>query len=167
MKSNRTLTGLLSLALLLMPIVALYAAVTPNSVVTPQALQNGSPTNALTNANGTTAVTIFTAGANGSVVRGLNVYSTDTATGSMTLNLVISGTSYPLVTTTIPIQAGSVTGTPPVNLLSSAICPSLPKDAYANPVLQLASGASLTVSMAVAPTAAKVFTVVPVNAEDL
>lgn len=142
-------------------------ATTPNSIITPQALQSGSPTNGLTNANGTAAVTIFTAGSNGSILSAINVYSTDTSTGTMTLNKVISGTTYPLVTTQIPIQAGNVTGTPPVNLLSSGVFPSLPRDYYGNPVLFVAAGETLTVAMSVAPTSAKIFTVVPINAQDL
>ena len=137
---------------------------TPKSVVTPQNLVPGSPTNGLTNGNGTAAVTIFTADTDGDVLSGLNVYSTDTATGTMTLNLVVSAVTYPLVTTQIPIQAGNVTGTPPVNLLSAAIFPSLPKDAYGNPVLNVPPGGSLTVAMSVAPTSGKIFTVVPINA---
>ena len=165
--TRRRFTWGLLAAMTLWPIMSLYAATTGNNVVTPQALQNGSPTNGFTNGNGTAAITIFTAGANGSILKGLNVYSTDTATGTITLNVVISGTTYPVVTTTIPIQAGNVTGTPPVNILSAAILPSLPKDAYGNPVLQLASGATLTAAMSVAPTTAKVFTVVPINPEDL
>jgi hypothetical protein len=140
---------------------------TANSIITPQAFDGGSPTIGLTNGNGTAAITVVPSTTNGCVLRGLNVYSTDTATGTMTLNMVISAVVYPLVTTVIPIQAGNITGTPPVNLLSAAIFPSLPKDAYGNPVLQLPTGASLTVAMSVAPTSGKVFTVTPINMEDL
>lgn len=140
---------------------------TPNSIITPQALVPGSPTNGLTNANGTAAVTVFTADTDGDILSALNVFSTDTATGLMTLNLVISAVTYPLVTTQIPIGAGSLTSAPPVNLLSATIFPSLPKDANGSPVLNVPPGGSLTVSMAVAPTTAKVFTVVPINAKKM
>lgn len=142
-------------------------SVSPNSIITPQTLQAGSPTNGLTNANGTAAITVFTAGTNGSILAGLNVYSTDTSTGTITLNKVVSAVTYPLVTTTIPIQAGNVTGTAPVNLLSAAIFPGLPKDQYGNPFLSLANGETLTVAMSVAPTSGKVFSVVPINPQDL
>lgn len=140
---------------------------TPNSVITPQTLNANASTNGFTNANGTGALTVFTAGTNGSVLSGLNVYSTDTATGTMTLNLVISAVSYPIVTTQIAIQSGNITGTPPVNLLSAAILPSLPRDAYGNPVLNIPAGATLTAAMSVAPTTGKIFSVVPINPMDL
>lgn len=140
-------------------------ATTANSIITPQTCKSGSPTNGFTNANGTAAITVYTPAADFEIISAINVYSTDTSTGTITLNKVISGTTYPLVTTTIPIQAGNITGTPPVNLLSAAIFPSLPVDQNGNRYLLVNTGETLTCAMSVAPTSGKVFTVVPLNAQ--
>lgn len=141
--------------------------VTANSVITPQSFNVGAGQNGFTNANGTGALTVFTPGANGAILFGLNVYSTDGTARVFTLNSVVGGVTTPLVSTSIPITAGSVTGTPPVNVMSTAIWPSLPRDPQGNPYYNVAPGETLTGVMATAPTAAAVFSVKPVCPQDL
>lgn len=102
--------------------------------------------------------TIATAGGNGSKLIGLNVSSTDTVARDVTLSLTNGGTSYPLATKTIPIGAGTVAGTPPVNLLDPAVIPGLPVDSDGNSFLFMVSGDTLTANALVTVTAAKAIT---------
>lgn len=114
-------------------------------------------------ADTTTQKTVITAGANGNKVVNLTASSTDTAAHDIQVAIVRSATTYILATTTVPITAGFVAGTPPVDLL--ALIPNLPRDQDGQPYLFLESGDTLVVSALVTVTAAKIISVHSDHAE--
>ena len=124
-----------------------FAATSPNYA--------GSPMDdvaQITNASGTTPVTLTTAGSNGSRRFSLSCTSTDTAAHSMAIAKVRSGVSYLLATVSIPANAGNVSGTPRVAVLSTANFPGIPLDPNGNPFLTMESGDTLTIAVSAAVT---------------
>lgn len=114
----------------------------------------------------TTALkTGYTAGANGSKILGIVVVSTDTATRDLQVGVTNSATTYPLGTKTIAITAGTVAGTPAVNMLDPAVILGMPVDNDGNPFLFLASGDTLDFHVLVTVTTAKLISIF-VIAED-
>lgn len=94
-------------------------------------------------------VTVYTGGANGSKINSLIAVSLNT-TSAFDCHFGISsgGTNYYLGTGSLAINAGLVSGTPPLNLLSNANAP-LPIDSDGNPYIFLPSSAwTLFASMA-------------------
>lgn len=128
---------------------------TPTPVF-PQGINVGLGT--IVNGDGQTVKTIFTAGANGSVVNSLTVSSTDTSNRDVNVYLTRSATNYLLTTVQIPLSAGNANGVPAVDLLRSAQIPGLAYDANGNSVLHLKSGDTLTFSAPVTVTSAKQIT---------
>ncbi len=72
--------------------------------------------------------TVYTGGSNGSKIVSVIVSSSDTSTRDVQLGITRTAVFYPLCTVTIPITAGQVAGTPPINLLSPSNVPGLPVD---------------------------------------
>src|SRR6266851_9644398 len=116
------------------------AAVTPNSAIFVQTPK--FPHLQLTNANGTTAQTLYACGTNGSKIYGMWVTSTDTAARDVRIS-VLNTSTYVQTTVTVPITAGNVAGTPGVNFMSPANWPGLPVDSDGNPYFNCASGDTL------------------------
>lgn len=151
------------------------AAVTANSFIAPQTPANGkaqiiSTTSTLVIANNgasvtSGAVTAYTCGANGSKITGIFAGSNDTA--AMTLQVILVNTTvYALATVTVGINAGSVVGTPVVNILTPANMPGLPMDSDGNPYLYCNSGDLIRVGvLTTAVTANKYLSVVVVAAD--
>ena len=105
--------------------------------------------------NGTLSGTLYTGGSNGTKITGLLITSTDTSAQTVTVNIVNGGISYPLCTISIPIGAGTVAGTPAINVMSSANMPGLPVDATGTPYFFLASASDTITMTAGAITAGK------------
>ncbi len=107
------------------------------------------------NADGTTAVTLITAGASGAKVESISVTSTDT--GAVTVQLIASVASvdYTIGEVTIPAGAGTNGSTKAVDLLNATDLPWLRSDGVNRYVL-LGAGVALKVKAKAAVTAGKV-----------
>ena len=142
-----------------------FAAVTP----TPAMLQ--TPNVAVQNfVQGTdsagTYKTVFTAGSNGSVVRGMMVTSTDsTTTHLVTCAVVRSATNYIFTAFTAPLGAGTTITNPAVAPLTATITPGLQLDADGNPTLYLKSGDTLACTYATTLTSTTQINVVAIGAD--
>lgn len=115
-----------------------------NTPVYPQGLNNGIQS--FVNADGSgsgNAKTLFTPGANGSILDSLLVSSSDTSDRDLTFCLFISSTLYAIATIKIPLTAGTVDTIPTVDILRSLQFPGLSYDAFGNRILKLASGTLL------------------------
>lgn len=124
-----------------------FAATAPNYA--------GSPKDDLAqiaNANGTSAVTLTTAGTNGSRRFSLSCTSTDTVAHSLVIEKGRGGVSYLLATVSVPASAGNASGTPRVAVLSTAAFPGIPLDPNGNPFLTFESGDTMTIAVTVAVT---------------
>jgi hypothetical protein len=107
----------------------------------------------------TTATTLVTGGTNGTKVESIMVASSDTTARDLVLSVNNGSTSFPIGIVSIPITAGTVDTVPSVAIFRSAQLPGLAIDANGNPYLYVASGWSLQVAVATAPTSGKQFTV--------
>lgn len=87
--------------------------------------------------------TLYTGGANGSKVTAAIVSSSDTSTRDVQIGITRSATFFPLCTITVPINAGQVAGTPPINLLNPVNCPGLPIDNDGQVYVYLSSASDL------------------------
>jgi len=123
-----------------------------NSAIYPQSINASPPVLIVSSA----ATTIFTAGTNGSVVFAINCTLADGTARTATLTLVRGGVTIVLIVTQLPISAGQITGTAPVNLIARAILPGVPFDQSSNPAMIVYAGdvfqlavASLSVSCSV------------------
>jgi len=99
-------------------------SVTPNSVITPQSVNNG--TGNITNSTGagtlgsdTNGVAIYTAGANGSRVTGLIFSTSDTAANDVFLYVYSGATVIPIGQINVPLSSGNIASTPCVDGLNS------------------------------------------------
>lgn len=125
---------------------------------------------AFVNADGTDKKTLFTAGANGSLVRGIAATSDDTADKAVQLYATIGGTDYLIAAVTVPLNAGVTGAVPAVNLLSQGdpatpVCPWAYIDNNGNRVIWLPAAAVLKAAMQAAVTAAKTVTVTAFGAD--
>lgn len=136
-------------------------ATTPTPIY-PQTLYNAVQT--ITAAETTTIKALTTTQTNGLKVESIIVTSNDTSARDVCLYMTISATNYLLIQVQIPITAGQVNTTPPVNLLAGGVAglpgsfPGLPIDGNGNPYIYLPSGATLSVNAPVALTTAKTMT---------
>lgn len=120
----------------------------------------------LKNADGTltssttinTPATIFTAGANDSVLKSLNMTSTDTSARTVQLfvNVGGAGTDRLIGSFSIPAGAGSDPAVQAYDVMRSLYMPFLSYDAFGNKVMNLKAGTTVKVSVPVALTSAKV-----------
>jgi hypothetical protein len=144
------------LALLIFDITVASAATTPNSFVSPQTPNRGILQFTSSSSAGTYA-TLYTAGANGSRCYAAWINNNDpSATHLVTLQVVNSTTKYGGTALTTVESAGFTSGNPPQNLLTSAVWPGLPVDAYGNPYIQLISGDTLQATFATSITSSDV-----------
>lgn len=111
-------------------------------------------------ADGTNLKTLFTAGANDSVVKAINVQSTDTAARIVNLYVNDGSTDFLLGAVNIPLSSGNTGAVATVDLLGGTLLPSLPYDANGKRIIPLPAGYVLKVSVQVAVTAAREITVV-------
>jgi hypothetical protein len=117
-------------------------AVTPNSVVTPQALNTSAKV--FTEANAATKQNLVTTGANGTLIRSVTVATNNSADRQLNLFYYTGTTATLLASVTVPDLSGSDGGTNPVkNALNTTDFPGLPLDANENPYLWVAAGHSI------------------------
>lgn len=120
----------------------------------------------ITNALGTGSATIFTAGANGSLIQSIGLSSTDTSNQTINFFITRSATNYLICTIQAPLSAGNATGTASVDVMRHANWPWLQRDMAGNPQLRLKSGDTLTMASTGTITAGKLITVIA-DGEDL
>lgn len=134
-------------------------AVTPNSIITPQAFNVGVQNFVQGADSAGTFKTIFTAGANGSKLTGIMVASDDgSATHVLTLVLTRSATNYYLGAYTLPVNSGTDGAAPAVDMLNggpAGLIPGLPIDNDGQRYLPLISGDVLKLTFATALTSGK------------
>ena len=107
----------------------------------------------------TTAQTVFTAGTDDSVVKAINVASTDTAARVLSL-FVNNGSSDILIgRVNIPANSGNNGTAATVDLLTGTLLPSLPYDSAGKRVLPLPAGYILKAGTTTTVTAAQSITV--------
>ena len=140
-------------------------AATANSIISAQAINRGHVQ--IATADAQNQKTVYTAGVNGSIVRGLILQSTDTSARDVQISITTGGVSFPLGTVTVPIGAGNSGSVPSVNALNSAQLPGLPVDSFGNPCIALISGDTLTVSALSTVTTAKLITASVIEGGDL
>ena len=149
-----------SLLALLLPTVAM-AAVTANSIVTPQTPNRGIVQFLQGTDTAGTYKTIYTAGANGSRCYAMWTTNNDaSATHLLTVQIVNSAVKYGGVALTSVSSAGFVNGTPAQNLMSSTNWPGLPIDQYGNPYVELVTGDTIQATFATALTASDLINIV-------
>jgi hypothetical protein len=127
-----------------------WAAITPNSIVTTQTPKAYKAQ--ITNASGTTAVSLVTPGANGTKVISIVCTNTDASGYNVAFSVLRSSTSYVLDTATIAAGAGTSASTPPASILNATNIPGIPLDSDGNPylfleptdTLQMANGSTIT-----------------------
>lgn len=149
----KRLFSILALAIGLLAVPA-FAAVTPNSAVTPQTPNRGVQSFvAGTDAAGTYK-TVYTAGTNGSKCTGMWMTNSDgSATHLVTVQIVNAAKFFGGVSVTTVLGAGFNAGVPPQSLMSAAVWPGLPTDNNGNPTLILVSGDTIQATYATALTA--------------
>ena len=147
---------------------ALAVTATPVFVQTPRLgriqLLNGTGAYAIASGgatvSGTLAAYTCTVAAK---ITGMIAAGNDTVARDLTVFMVpASNIPYILTTVTVPITAGQVAGTPPVNLLSQANTPGLPVDSDGNPFLLCEAGDVIRVGVKVAVSATLLISVLTV-----
>lgn len=126
-------------------------------------VQNANmPDGRVQNADGTSKVTIFTAGANDSLLRALSASSTDTSDRAFNIyvNKGGAGTDRLVGTVNIPANSGNSITLPAIDILrtlvsSAFLFPFLAYDAYGNRVWNLVGGTLIKVACTTTVTAAK------------
>ena len=111
----------------------------------------------ISNGDGVSAQTVFTAGSNGARVHLVSA-STDDTTPTLQLLKNDGATACILATFQLPTNAGRINGAPAVDLLDPAVIPSIPADP--GQFLTLGAGETLEVAMASALTVDKTVHVV-------
>src|SRR5512139_2344414 len=109
--------------------------------------------------------TAYTGAASGSKITACIASSTDTAARDVTIGISNGGVFYPLGTVSVPIGAGTVAGTPAVNLLDPTVVKGLPIDNDGQPYLFLVNGDTLQVKALTTVTAAKEIDVTAIGAD--
>jgi hypothetical protein len=116
-------------------------------------------------ADTTATKTLYTAGDNDAVVKGLSCVSNDTAAVNLRVLLSIGGIEYQIGTVNIPIAAGTNGSANAVDVLNVTAMPFLSLDRNGKRVLPLAAGTILKVAALATITAAKQVTVAAVVEE--
>jgi hypothetical protein len=111
-------------------------------------------------ADTTTLKTLFTAGADDSVVKSINVQSTDTAARIVQLSVNDGTNDFLIGAVNIPLRSGDTGLVAAIDLLGGTLMPSLPYDANGKRILPLPAGYILKVNSQSTVTAAKEITFV-------
>lgn len=137
------------------------AAVTANSVVTAQTPSRGVVQFLQGTDVAGTYKTLYTAGASGSMVKGLIVTTNDpSAAHLVTCQVVNTAVKYGGVAVNVPVSSGFANAAPPVNLMAAGNWVGLPLDQNGNPYFQMNSGDTLQCTFATALTSTDVLNVV-------
>ena len=109
----------------------------------------------------TTALkTLFTAGSNDSVVKAINVQSTDTAARVVNLYVNDGTTDFLVGAVNVPLSSGNTGSAATIDLLGGTLLPSLPYDSNGKRVLPMPAGYVLKVSSQTTVTATREITFV-------
>jgi hypothetical protein len=127
------------------------------SLFLPTGYNTGSVT--FTSADTTTLKTLFTAGANDSDVKAINVATDDTSAVNLKLYVTRGGTDYLLGTINVPIASGSNGTVVSVDVINDTSLPSLPIDSAGKRFIPLKTGDVIKVGCLATMTAAKTTTV--------
>lgn len=139
------------------------AAVTANSNITPQTPNRGIVQFLQGTDAANTDKTLYTAGANGSICKGMTATTNDGSTAHLiTVQLKNGSVDYGGTAVNVPVSSGFASGAPPVNMMSSTNWPGLPLDSDNNPFIYLISGDTLQAQYASTLTSAKVANVIVV-----
>lgn len=135
-------------------------SITPNSIVTPQTVNAGTP-QTWANSDGTTAKTVYTAGSNGSVVRGINATTTDTSANivNLTRQVAGSGSFFQIGAPTVPASSGTNGTAASKDLNNISDIPSSYVDAAGNRVIVLGPNDVLQCAPQSAVTSGKLLTI--------
>ena len=110
-------------------------------------------------ADTTTLKTLFTAGANDSVVKSLHAISDDSAAKVVNVYVNNGSSDVYIGAVNVPITSGTTGAIAAVDLLSGTLFPNLPYDANGKRVLPLPAGYIVKVSVQATVTAAKTITI--------
>lgn len=113
----------------------------------------------IVNADSTTLKTVFTAGADDSVVKSLHAVSDDTSARVVNIYINNGSTDIYMGAVSVPLSSGTTGAIASVDLLNGTIFPNLPYDSNGKRVLPLPAGYVLKVSVQVAVTSARTITV--------
>lgn len=119
-----------------------------------------TPMVSLNNASGTTLVTLFTAGANDSVMNSIIATTNDTTTVNLCLVVNDGTTDRYLGCVNLPINSGRTGSIASVDVLGSTLIPGLSKDISGRSVLKLQAGYIVKVGVLSAITSGKVVDVI-------
>lgn len=151
---------LLLLLCCFLPVYA-FAAVTANSIVTPQTPNRGLVQFLQGTDVAATYKTLYTAGANGSKCNAMWSTNNDgSATHLLTIQIVNGGVKYGGTAVTTASNQGFANGTAPLNLMSAGNWPGLSLDSEGNPYLLLNNGDTVQATFATALTAATLVNIV-------
>jgi hypothetical protein len=114
----------------------------------------------ITNSDGSNLITLFTAGTEDSVVKAINVQSTDTAARVVQLWVNNGSSDFLIGAVNIPLRSGDNGTAATVDLLGGTLMPSLPYDANGKRVLPLPGGYILKVNSQATVTSTKEITFV-------
>lgn len=109
-------------------------------------------------ADTTSLKTVFTAGANGSLIQSIGMSSTDTSNRDVVFYVTRSATDYQICTIQAPLSAGNTNAIASVDVLRHAMWPWLQYDMAGNRQLRLKSGDVLKFACTGTVTAAKAIT---------
>lgn len=105
-------------------------------------------------------VSLFSAGTNDSVVKAINVQSTDTAARIVQLWINDGDNDFLLGAVNVPLRSGDNGTAATIDLLGGTLMPSLPYDANGKRIIPLPAGFSLKVNSQTTVTAAREITFV-------
>lgn len=111
-------------------------------------------------ADTTTLKTLFTAGTDDSIVKAINVQSTDTAARVVNLYVNDGTTDFLIGAVNVPLNSGNTGAVAAIDLLGGTLLPSLPYDANGKRILPLPAGYIVKVSSQTTVTAAREITFV-------
>lgn len=147
--------------------LAARAAVTANSIVTPQTPNRGVVQFLQGTDVAGTYKTLYTSGANGSKCNGMFITSNDATAHVMTIEIVNTAIKYGGVTiTTSTTTPGYANAAPAVNPISAANWPGLPVDSDNNPYIMLVSGDTIQATFATALSGAGKFVNIVASCSD-
>jgi hypothetical protein len=151
-------------ALFILTCSPVFAAGTQNKVITAQIPNLGVVQFLQGTDSAGTYKTLYTGGANGSIIKGLIATTNDASAAHLvTCQVVRSAVKYAVTSVNIPINSGFASGAPPVNLLSSTNTPGLPIDSDQNPFIYLFNASdTLQCTFATALTASDVINIIAV-----
>lgn len=147
---------------------AAIAATTPNSAITAQTPQGGGGVQNFVQGTDTagTYKTVYTAGANGSMVKGIVITSNDASVAHLVTCQINNGTTgYTIGAVNVPVSSGYIAAAAPINFMAPANIPGLAIDNNGNPFFYLASGSTLKCTYATALTTSDLINVVATGAD--